>query len=43
MASAGVGIDVSKDWLDIATTETNKPWRVRNSEDGLLELVELVK
>lgn len=39
MARAGVGIDVSKDWLDVATTATAAPWRVRNSAEGLSQLV----
>jgi transposase len=39
MARAGVGIDVSKDWLDVAITETAAPWRVRNSAEGLSQLV----
>ena len=40
MASAGVGIDVSKDWLDVATTESSSPWRVPNSLEGIATLVE---
>jgi transposase len=39
MASAGVGIDVSKDWLDVAATEVAAAWRVANSPDGLEGLV----
>jgi transposase len=39
MARVGVGIDVSKDWLDVATTGTAAPWRVRNSAEGLRRLV----
>lgn len=39
MARAGVGIDVAKDWLDVATTETAAPWRVPNSAEGLSQLV----
>ncbi len=39
MARAGVGIDVSKDWLDVATTEAGAPWRVPNSAEGLSQLV----
>jgi transposase len=40
MAKVGVGIDVAKDWLDVATTATQDPWRVPNSESGLRQLVE---
>ncbi|MCK6508194.1 transposase [Myxococcota bacterium] len=40
MASVGVGIDVSKDWLDVATTVSETPWRVRNSGAGLTMLCE---
>lgn len=40
MASAGVGIDVSKDWLDVATTASAAPWRVRNCGAGLTKLRE---
>lgn len=39
MARVGVGIDVSKDWLDVATTSEASPWRVRNDAAGLEELV----
>jgi transposase len=39
MARAGIGIDVAKDWLDVASTETVAPWRVRNSAEGLSQLV----
>jgi transposase len=39
MARAGVGIDVSKDWLDVATTEGAAPWRVGNSAAGVEALV----
>lgn len=38
MASVGVGIDVSKDWLDVATTAHGAPWRVRNTAAGLDKL-----
>lgn len=40
MAKVGVGIDVAKDWLDVATTAAQDPWRVPNSEPGLRQLVE---
>jgi transposase len=39
MARAGIGIDVSKDWLDVASTEVAAPWRVPNSVEGLGQLV----
>lgn len=39
MASVGVGIDVSMDWLDVATTQGDETWRVANSAEGLEELV----
>lgn len=39
MARAGVGIDVSKDWLDVATTANPEPWRVPNSAVGVTELI----
>ena len=38
MASEGVGIDVSKVWLDVATTAEGPAWRVRNNASGLDEL-----
>ena len=38
MASEGVGIDVSKVWLDVATTAEGPAWRVRNDASGLEEL-----
>ena len=40
MANVGVGIDVSKDWLDVATTASPDPWRVANSEQGARQLVD---
>ena len=39
MARVGGGIDVSKDWLDVATTLDDAPWRVPNDAEGLKELV----
>ena len=39
MASVGVGIDVSKDWLDVATTAEGPAWRVRNNNAGLDKLL----
>ena len=39
MASVGVGIDVSKDWLDVATTTEGPAWRVRNNNAGLDKLL----
>lgn len=38
MASIGVGIDVSKDWLDVATSAA-APWRVPNTPEGLRQLL----
>lgn len=38
MARVGVGIDVAKAWLDVATT-ADSPWRVPNSAAGLTALV----
>jgi transposase len=38
MARAGVGIDVSKHWLDVAATDVAVPWRVPNGSEGLDEL-----
>jgi transposase len=35
-----VGIDVSKDQLDIAQTPAGPPWAVANSGDGIAELVD---
>ena len=34
-----VGIDVSKDWLDIAVSDARRPWRVPYSAAGLADLV----
>jgi transposase len=39
MARVGIGIDVSKDWLDVAATDDANAWRVANSEDGCASLV----
>jgi transposase len=39
MTRVGVGIDVSKDWLDVATTARAAPWKVPNSAEGLSQLV----
>src|SRR5262245_59582204 len=39
MARVGVGIDVSKDWLDVAATGAAVAWRVPNSSGGLDRLV----
>jgi transposase len=38
MARAGIGIDVSKDWLDIASTDAAASWRVPNSDAGVAQL-----
>lgn len=43
MARAGVGIDVSKDWLDVDCTEVAAPWRVPNSAAGITQLVECLQ
>ena len=37
--SKSVGIDVSKDWLDVALGTQAQPWRVANSAEGILDLV----
>ena len=39
MTRAGVGIDVSKDWLDVGCTDAAASWRVANSGVGLEQLV----
>ena len=39
MARAGVGIDVSKEWLDVAVTGGEAAWRVPNSAAGVDGLV----
>ena len=39
MASQGVGIDVSKEWLDIAITGGKPPWRVPNTDEGYQTLL----
>ena len=39
MARVGVGIDVSKGWLDVATTALATPWRVPNSAAGWRQLI----
>jgi transposase len=38
-----VGIDVSKDNLDVATFTTNKEWRFSNDETGIGKLTEVMK
>jgi len=38
-----VGIDVSKDWLDIAQLETGARWRLANDAPGWSQLVERLK
>ena len=35
-----VGIDVSKDWLDVAVRPTGAAWRAAQDEDGLERLVQ---
>jgi transposase len=39
MARVGVGLDVSKDWLDVATTQTATAWRIPNTGAGLAQLL----
>ena len=39
MTRVGIGIDVSKDWLDVAATSVARAWRVSNSAAGLDDLV----
>ena len=39
MARVGIGIDVAKDWLDVASTDGGEPWRVANSDKGVAQLV----
>lgn len=38
-----IGVDVSKQWLDVATRPTGEPFRVRNSEGGIEELVRRIR
>lgn len=38
MATVGAGVDVSKDWLDVATTESDDSWRAQNTTSGVAEL-----
>ncbi len=35
----GIGIDVAKDWLEVASTGTDAPWRVANDAAGIAALV----
>lgn len=44
-AKAGifVGIDVSKNWLDVAVHEPGEVWRVSNDESGMVSLVKRLK
>jgi transposase len=35
-----IGIDVAKDWLDVASTSPDTPWRVGNDAAGIAALVE---
>jgi transposase len=37
--SLSVGIDVSKEWLDVAVGAQEQPWRVANSAEGIADLV----
>ena len=34
-----VGIDVAKDWLDIAVRPTGAAWRVAQDDEGIADLV----
>jgi transposase len=36
----GIGIDVAKDWLDVASTDADTVWRVSNDAAGIAALVE---
>ena len=38
-----VGIDVSKDRLDVAVTPKERTWRVTNDEEGIIQLVAALK
>jgi transposase len=38
--TVGIGIDVAKDWLDVASTDAEAPWRVTNDAAGIAALVE---
>ena len=38
-AGAWIGIDVAKDWLDVADAGEEKPWRVDNDAAGIATLV----
>lgn len=38
-----VGIDVSKNWLDVAVHEQGEVWRVSNDEAGMVSLVKRLK
>ena len=38
-----VGIDVAKDWLDVAARPDGTAWRVRNDEPGIADLVERLR
>jgi transposase len=42
-AQSYVGIDVSKGYLDVAARPTGEQWRVSNTEEGLVHLVERVQ
>ncbi len=39
-AKVSVGIDVAKEWLDVAERPAGEAWRVRNDEPGIAALVE---
>ena len=38
-----VGIDVSKEWLDIAVLPSGETWRTKNEEAAIQELIERLK
>ena len=42
-ANVYVGIDVAKDWLDVAQRPGGERWRVSNDETGVVALVERLK
>ena len=43
MAEVSVGIDVSKDWLDVAMRPSGKNWRVGSDDAGLVSLLSQLK
>jgi transposase len=43
VAEVSVGIDVSKDWLDVAVRPSGKNWRVGSDDAGLVSLLSQLK